>query len=173
MAIANLNLPYNDFRLNEIIDPEQFDINNAQIVSKMNELVARINQGFDTGDIGIGVITGNNIAADSIGEDKLTSGVRDKLNKIATGVDAEKIRGIPVEALVVDPENDGKVLTYDAVTQSFLLKTKASGGVFYSPSIRGIDKWAYDKYNWNSETVVYSGVILNYPFTYATSNAPK
>lgn len=176
MAINNLNLSFNDFRLNEIIDPEQFDVNNAQIVNKINELIGRVNQGFTIGDIGVGAITGNNIAADSIGEDKLTQGVRDKLNAAVAPkiVDAEKIRGINVIPLFPQTTDDGKVLTYDAATLSFVLKSKASGGAgtFYSPSIRGVEKWGATATTGYS-VAQFGGSFILFPTSYTTSTIPK
>jgi hypothetical protein len=44
MNIEDLYLPYPDFKLQEIIDPEQFDVNNEYTVNKINEVLAIINQ---------------------------------------------------------------------------------------------------------------------------------
>lgn len=43
-TIEDLYLPYPDFKLQEIIDPEQFDINNEYTVIKMNEVLSILNQ---------------------------------------------------------------------------------------------------------------------------------
>lgn len=43
MSINQLILPYPDFILNQILDPEQFDLNNAFIRDKVNELVIQLN----------------------------------------------------------------------------------------------------------------------------------
>jgi hypothetical protein len=44
MAIINaLTISYPDFKLNDVIDPDQFDTNNSQIVGKINEIVAQEN----------------------------------------------------------------------------------------------------------------------------------
>lgn len=48
MTVQNLAIPYSDFKLQEIIDPEQFDLNNADIVSKMNEVITAFNNANDT-----------------------------------------------------------------------------------------------------------------------------
>jgi hypothetical protein len=39
MTIQPLNISYPDFVLNTVIDPEQFDTNNAELVNKINELL--------------------------------------------------------------------------------------------------------------------------------------
>lgn len=41
--ILNLTLAYPDFQLNQVIDPDQVDLNNAQITSKVNEISSKIN----------------------------------------------------------------------------------------------------------------------------------
>lgn len=41
--ILNLTLAYPDFQLNQVIDPDQVDLNNAQITSKVNEIASKIN----------------------------------------------------------------------------------------------------------------------------------
>lgn len=46
--ITNLSLSYPDFKWQEIIDPDQFDINNADIVNKVNEVIARVNHNTTT-----------------------------------------------------------------------------------------------------------------------------
>lgn len=48
MAIENLYLPYPDFKLQEIIDPEQFDTNNEYTKSKINEVLNVLNQLLDS-----------------------------------------------------------------------------------------------------------------------------
>lgn len=39
MPINPLNIPYPDFKIHEVIDPEQFDLNNERIVDKVNEVI--------------------------------------------------------------------------------------------------------------------------------------
>lgn len=54
--ILNLAISYPDFKLNQIIDPEQFDLNNKQLVDKINQIVGAINsltQPGGAGNIGI------------------------------------------------------------------------------------------------------------------------
>lgn len=51
MSINSLSISYPDFRLNDTIDPEQFDVNNADLVSKINEVVTYLNT-----DIGLKMI---------------------------------------------------------------------------------------------------------------------
>ena len=43
MAINRVNLPYPDFKLGDVIDPEEFDANNAAIVDTVNALVDSTN----------------------------------------------------------------------------------------------------------------------------------
>ena len=43
MSINGLTISYPDFQLNTIINPEQFDANNLEIVSKINEIVSEYN----------------------------------------------------------------------------------------------------------------------------------
>jgi len=39
-----INVPFNDFKRNEEIEPEQFDTNNQTIVMKIDEIVEQTNQ---------------------------------------------------------------------------------------------------------------------------------
>lgn len=48
MAINKLQIPYPDFKLHEIIDPEQFDLNNAELQDKINTVIAVLNQITDS-----------------------------------------------------------------------------------------------------------------------------
>jgi hypothetical protein len=41
--INNLSISYPDFQLNQIIDPDQFDVNNAEFVAKVNEIISKLN----------------------------------------------------------------------------------------------------------------------------------
>lgn len=43
MAITELVISYPDFKWNEIIDPEEFDTNNNEIVTKVNEVIGELN----------------------------------------------------------------------------------------------------------------------------------
>lgn len=43
MAINDLVIPFPDFKLNEMIDPEQFDLNNVATVAKVNEIKTLLN----------------------------------------------------------------------------------------------------------------------------------
>lgn len=54
--ILNLTLSYPDFQLNQVIDPDQVDLNNAQVVSKVNEISTKLNTLF-TGTTGAQNIT--------------------------------------------------------------------------------------------------------------------
>lgn len=52
MAINEIIIPYPDFIMGEVIDPEQFDLNNKYMVDKTNELIIVLNkltEGFETG----------------------------------------------------------------------------------------------------------------------------
>lgn len=42
--ITNLAIPYPDFKLQEVIDPEQFDFNNGAMLDKVNAVIAVLNQ---------------------------------------------------------------------------------------------------------------------------------
>lgn len=44
MAINQVKIPYPDFKLHEIIDPEQFDLNNAELQNKINAVITVLNQ---------------------------------------------------------------------------------------------------------------------------------
>lgn len=48
MAISGLQIGYPDFKLQEMIDPEQFDLNNADIQNKINAILAVVNQITDS-----------------------------------------------------------------------------------------------------------------------------
>ena len=41
--ISNLQISYPDFKLSELIDPDQFDLNNKDIMDKVNEVIAKLN----------------------------------------------------------------------------------------------------------------------------------
>lgn len=43
MAVTHLTISFPDFQLNTTIDPEQFDTNNLEILTKINELVDLFN----------------------------------------------------------------------------------------------------------------------------------
>jgi hypothetical protein len=44
VAITSLVIPYPDFKLNDIIDPDEHDLNNASIVNKINQIRVVVNQ---------------------------------------------------------------------------------------------------------------------------------
>lgn len=46
MDVLHLVLSYPDFKLNEIINPEEFDINNGEVVAKVNEIIDLVNEKF-------------------------------------------------------------------------------------------------------------------------------
>ena len=48
VAINQVKIPYPDFKLHEIIDPEQFDLNNAELQNKINAVIAVLNQITDS-----------------------------------------------------------------------------------------------------------------------------
>lgn len=60
MPITNLSIPYPDFKLHEVIDPEQFDFNNGAIIEKMNAVLLVLNQITDS------------ITVDGSGADKIS-----------------------------------------------------------------------------------------------------
>lgn len=67
MAITNLSIPYPDFKLHEVIDPEQFDFNNGAIVEKVNTALVVVNQveGIkDTADMGTVAMVNHKLSAD-------------------------------------------------------------------------------------------------------------
>lgn len=43
-VINQFNIPYPDFKLDEIIDPEQFDANNLETIKKVNEVITVVNE---------------------------------------------------------------------------------------------------------------------------------
>lgn len=78
MTITSLVLPYPDFKLQEVIDPDQFDLNNQSISTKMNEISTAVNSNttsitaksdksyVDTQDTGLQTqITSNKTADDA------------------------------------------------------------------------------------------------------------
>ena len=48
MSINQVQIPYPDFKLHEIIDPEQFDLNNAELQNKINAVITVLNQITDS-----------------------------------------------------------------------------------------------------------------------------
>jgi len=43
MAVGRLSISYDDFQMGETIEPDQFDVNNSEFVTKINEIVDRVN----------------------------------------------------------------------------------------------------------------------------------
>lgn len=76
--ILNLTLSYPDFQLNQVIDPDQIDLNNSQIVAKMNEIGTKLNTLF-TGTTGA-----KNITIEPINQFSDKKNVQDFLNAIVT-----------------------------------------------------------------------------------------
>lgn len=76
-SIKNLVIPYPDFKLNDIIDPEQFDVNNADIVEKINEVITNINShiGSTTLPHPDASVTSSKIASNAITTVKIKDGV--------------------------------------------------------------------------------------------------
>ena len=62
MTITNLALSYDDFVLDTIIDPDEFDANFSDIVTKINELILDLNTQFATQRIADDAITSEKIA---------------------------------------------------------------------------------------------------------------
>ena len=48
VSINQVQIPYPDFKLHEIIDPEQFDLNNAELQNKINAVITVLNQITDS-----------------------------------------------------------------------------------------------------------------------------
>lgn len=48
LAINQVQIPYPDFKLHDIIDPEQFDLNNAEFQNKINDIITVLNQITDS-----------------------------------------------------------------------------------------------------------------------------
>lgn len=48
MAISDLQVPFPDFKLSEIINPEEFDQNNQSLVTKIEQIIAIVNQITDS-----------------------------------------------------------------------------------------------------------------------------
>lgn len=44
MAITDVSVPYPDFKLLDVIEPDQFDLNNSTLVEKINVMLAVLNQ---------------------------------------------------------------------------------------------------------------------------------
>ena len=107
MPILVLNISYPDFKLNEIINPDEFDLNNKEIVDKINEIITSVNEQFGSTiipypdssvitakladssvtniKIADGAITVNKITDDSITTPKILDGSVVE-SKIADGV---------------------------------------------------------------------------------------
>jgi hypothetical protein len=62
LTITNLALSYDDFVLDTIIDPDEFDANFSDIVTKINELILDLNTQFATQRIADDAITSEKIA---------------------------------------------------------------------------------------------------------------
>lgn len=83
--IEDLYLPYPDFKLQEIIDPEQFDINNEYTVIKMNQVLEVLNQivnSIEDGQSGADLISLTPIPGFS--SDKLQMFLEDFVQKLNT-----------------------------------------------------------------------------------------
>lgn len=82
--ILGLAISYPDFQLNQIIDPDQVDLNNAQIVDKINKVIEAINT-FTQSTTGA-----SNITIVPITEFSSARNVQEALQQIATFVTNNK-----------------------------------------------------------------------------------
>ena len=76
--ILDLSIAYPDFQLNQIIDPEQIDLNNSQMVAKINNLIQTINT-FTQDSTG-----SSNITIKTLSEFPSAKNVQAALEQIAT-----------------------------------------------------------------------------------------
>lgn len=78
--LYNLAISYPDFKLNQIIDPEQFDLNNKQIVDKINIVIRCINELTQDG-------TGaSNVSITQLPQFPSATDVQTALNQIASSI---------------------------------------------------------------------------------------
>ena len=60
LTVNYVSIPYPDFKLHEIIEPDEFDVNNDALSNKINEIVDVVNQvldGVDSGSSGADLIS--------------------------------------------------------------------------------------------------------------------
>jgi hypothetical protein len=65
VGVGKMNLPYPDFKWNDIIDPDQIDMNNEDIVNKLNQvvdLIDHITDSIESGNSGANRISLSSIA---------------------------------------------------------------------------------------------------------------
>lgn len=95
MAINNVTIPFPDFKLQEVIDPDQFDANNASLVNKTNELVDKVNT--------LQEVTNSNTSILSLKADKSEVMTRTELIPFLQGGDTD----IVVEVFTIVNNNAG------------------------------------------------------------------
>lgn len=122
--LANSNIPYPDFQNLQIIDPDKFDANNAELQNKLNEVVDFANDLQDPNVLGIQT---SMIVDKAITNDKLADDV--KVGSLALLLTTAKTS-------VVDSINE--LFAYIASVLSALNTHKASNdhdGVYYTKTL--------------------------------------
>ena len=112
--INSLAISYPDFQLNQIIDPDQVDLNNAQIVNKINNVITAINE-FTQGTTGAG-----NITISPITEFATAKTVQQALQQIATfakNLDTETARQFR-EVVEKNNQQDSKITAIENLNRT-------------------------------------------------------
>lgn len=120
MPIGELTISFPDFKLNEIIDPEQHDQNNADITDKINELITQSNVLSTDGYVGT-----SQLADGAVVTIKLADGAVVEAKIANDSVTSVKIlNGSVVEAKIAD----GAVTTAK-VADGAIINSKIANGV--------------------------------------------
>lgn len=82
-----LSIPYPDFKLNEIIDPDQFDLNNASVVDKINKLVVFLNELIGVSETGQ---SGATLISFTQQEGFTSENVQDMIKEVVTRINVHK-----------------------------------------------------------------------------------
>lgn len=112
MTITQLSIPYPDFRISTIIQPEEFDINNGSIVDKVNLIINTLN-GI-TGPNGSSLSSTEIVALIHTTVDPLLADLQSQINTLNTSVTNH---GTRITTLETTPSVASiEVLTADPVT---------------------------------------------------------
>lgn len=112
VTINKFNVPYPDFKLGETIDPEQFDANNEEVITKVNEVIDVVNTDKLSLD-GDFKGTWNGKTFDTIGDDILITRIHD-MEKIVDSIPSTVTKA----TLRLQGEMAHAIMTIDALKRT-------------------------------------------------------
>lgn len=97
MAIHEVSLSFPDFKLGEIIDPDEFDQNNADLVDKINEVVKQLNVVSSDGYVGTNQLADDAVVTAKLGDGavvtaKITDGAVTELKIADNSISTQKLK---------------------------------------------------------------------------------